>query len=153
VNFASNGELTVAFAVGVTQTTGLLDPVVTVIVLAGDETTVPVEASAACTTIRWLPAARLTFVSNVLVLLCTVPETPSTQSFIYFAVPLYVACTWTGELTVEPFVGLVRLTVSAHNAGTITTLITARKNFRGKAVKRERNLITGPPEQPYVAEL
>lgn len=88
MNFASKGELTVAFAVGVTHTTGVLDPVVTVIVLAGDETTVPVEASAACTRIRWLPAARLTYVSNVLVLFCTVPEIPSTQSFMYFAVPL-----------------------------------------------------------------
>jgi hypothetical protein len=68
--------------------TAIVFPVVTVIVAVDDEYTVPVAASAAWTRIVWVPAAKVTLVSNVLVLLWTVPATWSIQIFIYVAAPL-----------------------------------------------------------------
>ena len=62
--------------------------VVTVMFTAVEEKTVPVLASAACTTIRCEPAAMATDTSKVLVLFCTALEAPSRNSFIYLAVPL-----------------------------------------------------------------
>jgi hypothetical protein len=61
---------------------------VTVILTGAEEETVPVLASAACTTIRCEPDAIAMDTSKVLLLLCTILGAPSTQSFMYFAVPL-----------------------------------------------------------------
>ena len=64
---------------------------VTVMLTGDDEATVPVVESAACTTIRTAPVAKVIVTSKVLVLLWVVLGIPLSQSFMYLAVPLYVA--------------------------------------------------------------